>query len=93
MSLDECYRILGLQPGASLPEAKRAYYKLLKFLHPDRHQASPGLLRKATEETKKLNLAYEHLCKVFGVRRTATRSATESRLTRPRAASAGKTVG
>src|SRR5688500_5385076 len=66
MNLEESYRALGLKPGASLQETRRSHHQLLKFFHPDRHQASPGLLRKATEETKKLNLAYERVCKVFG---------------------------
>ena len=88
MNLDESYRVLGLKPGASLQEARRAYYKLLKFFHPDRHQASPGLLGKATEETKKLNLAYEHVCKVFGHRK---RSAPEPR--KPNKQSKGKASG
>ena len=61
MNLEESYRVLGLKPGASLEEVRRSYYQRVKFFHPDRHQASPGLLRKATEETKKLNLAYERL--------------------------------
>ena len=65
MSLDESYRALGLKPGATLNETKQAYYRLLKFFHPDRHQSSPGLVRKATEETKKLNLAYERIRKVL----------------------------
>jgi formylglycine-generating enzyme required for sulfatase activity len=69
MNLEESYRALGLKPGASLEEAKRSYHELVKFFHPDRHQASPGLLRKATDETKKLNLAYERVCKVFGAGR------------------------
>jgi formylglycine-generating enzyme required for sulfatase activity len=73
MNLEESYRALGLKPGASLQEARRSYHELVKFFHPDRHQASPGLLRKATEETKKLNLAYERVCKVF------RRSAPEKR--------------
>src|SRR3954471_11596926 len=67
MNLEESYRALGLKPGASMEEARRSYYRLVKFFHPDRHQASPGLLRKATEETKKLNLAYERVCKVLEV--------------------------
>ena len=71
MNLEESYRVLGLKPGASLQEARRSYYQLVKFFHPDRHQASPGLLRKATEETKKINLAYERVCKVFGTGRRA----------------------
>src|SRR4051812_24461095 len=74
MDLEESYRALGLKPGASMQEARRAYHELVKFFHPDRHQASPGLMRKATEETKKLNLAYERVCKVLGAGR---RSAPE----------------
>src|SRR6185436_6878009 len=69
MNLEESYRVLGLKPGASLREARRSYHQLVKFFHPDRHQASPELLRKATEETKKLNVAYERVCKVFGAGR------------------------
>jgi formylglycine-generating enzyme required for sulfatase activity len=72
MNLEESYRALGLKPGASLQEARRAYHQLLKFFHPDRHQASPGMLRKATEETKRINLAYERLCKCFGAGRRST---------------------
>src|SRR5262245_3597541 len=76
MNLEESYRALGLKPGASLQEARRSYHQLLKFFHPDRHQTNPGLLRKATEETKRLNLAYERVCKVFGA---GQRSAHEKR--------------
>jgi formylglycine-generating enzyme required for sulfatase activity len=82
MNLDESYRVLGLKPGVSMEEARREYYKLLKFFHPDRHQGSPGLLRKATEETKKLNLAYEQLCKVFGRGKAGGRAATDGRTKR-----------
>src|SRR6186997_487243 len=78
MNLEESYRALGLKPGASLQEVRRSYREMVKFFHPDRHQASPGLVRKATEETKKLNLAYERVCKVFG---PAGRSAPERRRT------------
>jgi formylglycine-generating enzyme required for sulfatase activity len=74
MNLEESYRVLGLKPGASLQDARRSYLQLVKFFHPDRHQASPGLLRKATEETKKINLAYERVCKVLG---SGRRSAPE----------------
>src|SRR5688500_1268661 len=87
MNLEESYRALGLKPGASLQEARRAYHELVKFFHPDRHQASPGLLRKATEKTKKLNLAYERVCKVFGGGR---RSAPEKRKKASRAEGSSK---
>ncbi len=73
MNLEESYRALGLKPGANLEEARRSYYQRVKFFHPDRHQDSPGLLRKATEETKRINLAYECVCNALG------QSAPESR--------------
>src|SRR5688500_8155704 len=79
MNLEESYRALGLKQGATWPEVRRAYRERVKFFHPDLHQASPGLLRKATEETKKLNLAYECVCKVFGVTRSSARTTTEKR--------------
>ena len=72
MNLDESYRALGLKAGASLEEVRGAYHRLVKVFHPDRHQGSAGLLRKATEETKRLNLAYERVCKVFGGRGAAS---------------------
>src|SRR3954464_9927949 len=85
MNLDESYRALGLKPGASMQEVRRAYREMVKFFHPDRHQASPGLLRKATEETKKLNLAYERICKVFGTgRRAASDRARPQKTPRPK---------
>ena len=83
MNLDECYRALGLKPGASLQEARRSYYERVKFFHPDRHQASPGLLRKATEETKKLNLAYERICKLLGGGRSAKPSPEKKKRSKP----------
>ena len=79
MNLEESYRALGLKQGATLQEVRRAYREGVKFFHPDLHQASPGLLRKATEETRKLNLAYECVCKVFGVTRSSARTTPEKR--------------
>ena len=66
MNLDESYRALGVKPGATLQEIKRSYRESLKFFHPDRHQNSPTLLLKATEQTKKLNIAYERVLKSLG---------------------------
>ncbi|MDB6130417.1 MAG: hypothetical protein JWM04_1524 [Verrucomicrobiales bacterium] len=87
MNLEESYQALGLRRGASLEEVRRSYYRLVKFFHPDRHQASPGLLRKATEETKQLNLAYERICKVIGkVRASEPEKPTQEKPSRAKGA-------
>ncbi|MDR1617813.1 MAG: J domain-containing protein [Treponema sp.] len=52
---------LGLPPGASAEECKRAYKKLLKIHHPDRHAGHPGNFKKATERTARINAAYDRI--------------------------------
>lgn len=56
--LTEAYRILGLEYGASFPEAKAAYKRLLKEHHPDMHGASPDAQKKATETATRMNDAF-----------------------------------
>ena len=53
---DDPYRILGLKPGASEEEVKRAYRQLAKKYHPDVNK-EPG----AEEKFKEINEAYEVL--------------------------------
>ena len=59
----ECYRVLDLEPGASLEEIKRSYRELVRVWHPDRFRADATLRAKAEEKSKRINLAYERLCK------------------------------
>lgn len=40
MTREEALEILGLEPDASLDEAKKAYRTLVKYYHPDRNAAS-----------------------------------------------------
>ena len=87
MNLEESYRALGLKPGASLQEPRRSYRQLVKFFHPDRHQTSPGVMRKATEDTHKLNLAYARVCKVFGAGQRSTPAKPKQDKPRPAEAS------
>ncbi len=54
---DDPHRILGLPPGASREEVKRAYRRLAKELHPDRH---PGDPRRAAE-FRRVAAAYRQL--------------------------------
>src|SRR5215510_3640904 len=66
MNLEESYRLLRVKPGASFQEIRNAYHSLVKFFHPDKHQANLHELHQATEETQKLNVAYEHICRALG---------------------------
>lgn len=55
------YETLGLQPGASLEEVKRAYRTLAKTWHPDRFTHDPVLKQQAEEKIKSINQAYRVL--------------------------------
>lgn len=60
--LYDCYRMLEVEPGATLEEVKRSYRELVKVWHPDRFEHDPKLRDKAVEKLKKINLAYERIC-------------------------------
>lgn len=57
------YDVLGLEKGASVDDAKRAYRRLSKEWHPDKHpSASLGQVHKEAERKfKEINEAYEIL--------------------------------
>jgi DnaJ-class molecular chaperone len=52
---------LGLSPEASPEECKGAYKKLLKIHHPDRHAGHPDNMRKATEQSARINAAFDRI--------------------------------
>jgi hypothetical protein len=54
----KCYRVLDLEPGASLRGTKQAYRELVKVWHPDRFENDLQLQRKAQEKLKDINAAY-----------------------------------
>lgn len=68
---DEAYHILGLKPGASNTEIKKAYRKLMAEHHPDKLIAK-GLPQEmidiATEKTSKIQQAYRKLAKLKGIK-------------------------
>ena len=57
----EPYRLLELEPGASLDEIRESWRDLVQVWHPDRFRDNPRLHRKAEERIKQINLAYDAL--------------------------------
>jgi DnaJ-domain-containing protein 1 len=58
MPVDEAYRELELEIGATASEAKVAYRQLMKKYHPDALAEQPRLLEMATELSKRIEAAY-----------------------------------
>jgi hypothetical protein len=64
MSLDDlenCYRVLGLESGASPEEVRQAYRDLVTVRHPDRFTQDPRLRQKAQDKLKEITDAYRRL--------------------------------
>lgn len=60
--IDRCYRVLGLEPGASLEEVNQAYKDLAFIWHPDRiPKDNPRLQQKAQDKLKEINHARDQL--------------------------------
>jgi curved DNA-binding protein CbpA len=59
---EQCYRVLGLEPGASPEEVNQAYKDLAFIWHPDRvPEDNPRLKHKAQEKLKEINHARDQL--------------------------------
>ncbi len=56
--MNDPYSVLGLSPGASDEEVKRAYRELARKYHPDNYQNNP-LADLAEEKMKEINEAYD----------------------------------
>ncbi|MEM1170944.1 MAG: J domain-containing protein [Cyanobacteria bacterium P01_H01_bin.35] len=59
--INQYYKILELEPGASLEEVKEAYRDLAFVWHPDRFAQNPRLQARATVRLKEINEAYRKL--------------------------------
>lgn len=60
--LDQCYRMLGLEPGASLEAVNQAYKDLAFIWHPDRiPKDNIRLQQKAQDKLKEINQARDQL--------------------------------
>jgi hypothetical protein len=64
--LSPYYRVLDLQPGASMAEIKTAWRDLAQVWHPDRFTGNERLQKKAEETLKEINEAYYLLTKSPG---------------------------
>ncbi|MEH2322172.1 MAG: DnaJ domain-containing protein [Nostoc sp.] len=60
LDLNHAYEILGLEPGASQAQVKRAYRQLVKIWHPDRFLEQKQK-QEAEEKIKSINSAYNKL--------------------------------
>jgi DnaJ like chaperone protein len=68
---DESYAILGIKAAATEDEIKTAYRALIREHHPDRlvAQGMPAeFIATATEKMKRINVAYDVVCKVRGIK-------------------------
>jgi DnaJ like chaperone protein len=64
--LHEAYATLGITSSVTDSEVKRAYRKLISQHHPDKLSAqkvTPERMQKATEQTQKIQKAYDAICK------------------------------
>lgn len=82
-NLQDCYRILELEPGATLEDVKGAYRELVKVWHPDRFCHDPTLQKKAQEKLKLINLAYQQISTDEGAKPPRIPSSSRSSSPRP----------
>ena len=62
-TIDQYYANLEVEPGADLETIKRAYRRLMRKYHPDKHANDPAKHKAATELAQSLTRAYMELKK------------------------------
>lgn len=61
ISVEQYYKILELEPGATLEEVRQGYKDLALVWHPDRFLNHPRLQQKAHKKLQEINEAHEKL--------------------------------
>ena len=61
MDIEKCFEILRVSSLSSSDEVKQAYRDLVNVWHPDRFSHNDRLRKKAEEELKRINLAYQEI--------------------------------
>ena len=61
MDIEKCFEILRVSSHSSSDEVKQAYRDLVNVWHPDRFSHNDRLRKKAEEELKRINLAYQEI--------------------------------
>lgn len=78
--VEKYYATLGLWPGATPDDIRRAYRDLVQVWHPDRFAHNPDLQRRAEERLKEINESYSELrAKRGGLRIEAQKRAAAKR--------------
>jgi len=88
--LAKAYRVLGLEPGASMDAINRRYKRLIMVWHPDRFPTDDGK-KDAEEELKQINDAKDKLKKHFETAHKASGSCACKPIAGASAASSGST--
>ncbi len=60
-SIDEYYKILGVDSSITAEELKKVYRELVKEWHPDRLLHNPSLHKTAQQKLQEINEAYDQL--------------------------------
>ena len=60
-SINEYYKILGVDSGITAEELKKIYRELVKEWHPDRLLHNPSLHKTAQQKLQEINEAYDQL--------------------------------
>ncbi len=63
------WHVLGVRPGASSEEVRRAYLKMVRLHHPDLYGSDEGLRRGHEQVMKEINAAYSQINQLPGARR------------------------